>query len=240
MIRYIAFDADDTLWENEPYFRETEGNFIQMLAPNSDYNEEELKELMFHYIVKNVPLYGYGTRSLMLSLMGFCNQYATKNLSEMIDKTIALGQKQLLKPVVLLPHVRETLEHLSKQYKLLMITKGDLMEQQRKIKESGIDHLFEHIRVLEEKDEKSYADFFNEVGINISEVVMVGNSYKSDVLPIEALGGNAVFIPYKSTWAFEHADKKESDLIHERNNITEVPILIKALQQEEKCVSPSL
>ncbi|QZT36605.1 HAD family hydrolase [Halosquirtibacter xylanolyticus] len=240
MIKYIAFDADDTLWENEPYFRETETAFISMLAPNSDYSETELKELLYHYIVNNVPLYGYGTRSLMLSLMGFCNQYATKHLSEMIEQTIALGHEQLKKKVVLLAQVKETLHKLSKNYQLLLITKGDLMEQNRKIAESGLVSYFKYIRVLEEKDNESYQSFFNEVGVDVKELVMVGNSYKSDVLPVEEIGGHAIFIPYKSTWAFEHADKKDSDRIFERGSISEVPVLITSIEQQNSCVSPSL
>ncbi|QZE14519.1 HAD family hydrolase [Halosquirtibacter laminarini] len=240
MIKYIAFDADDTLWENEPYFRETEKRFVEMLAPNSAYDTTELKELLYDYIVENVPAYGYGTRSLMLSLVGFCNQYATCNVSEMIESTIKLGQEQLSKPVVLLPDVEKTLKSLSQNYELLLITKGDLKEQNRKIVESGLTPSFKHVRVLEEKDEASYLNFFQELGIEMSEVVMVGNSYKSDILPIEALGGHAIFIPYKSTWAFESAPKKDSKRIFERGSIAEVPILISSIQYDQKNVPHKL
>ncbi|MDC1106767.1 HAD hydrolase-like protein, partial [Prolixibacteraceae bacterium] len=201
-------------------------------APNSNYSETQLKDRLYHYIVNNVPVYGYGTRSLMLSLIGFCNQYATKNLSEMINKTLAIGHAQLSKEVILLSQVEETLEKLSNSYQLLLITKGDLMEQNRKVAESGLSPYFKYIRVLDEKDSQSYQSFFDEVDIDVKELVMVGNSYKSDILPIEEIGGHAVFIPYESTWVFEHAQKKDSDRIFERARISEVPVLIEAIKHQ--------
>ncbi|OHX64271.1 HAD family hydrolase [Flammeovirga pacifica] len=204
-IKVIAFDADDTLWINEPYFREFEENYFKVLSPY--LNEEELKHKLFDLVIHNLSLYGYGTRGLSLSMIEgaitFTNGQVTSNE---IMQIIRLGQKMLKNPIELLGGVIDSLEYLKGKYRLVVATKGDLLEQESKVQKSGLEKYFHHIEIVSEKTTSEYKKLIKHLDIQPSEFLMIGNSLKSDIVPVLELGGNAFHVPFYSTWAHEMID----------------------------------
>jgi len=201
-IEVIAFDADDTLWVNEPYFKETEERFCDLLE---DYMPRHtlVKEL-FRTEIQNLELYGYGVKGFTLSMIETALRVSNKTIRmEVIEQALALGKELLQKPVVLLEGVEEVLKALKERYRLVVATKGDLLDQERKLKKSGLEHYFHHIEIMSDKQEADYLSLIRHLDIHPSSFMMMGNSLKSDVLPVLAIGGHAVHIPYHTTWAHE-------------------------------------
>jgi putative hydrolase of the HAD superfamily len=221
-LKVIAFDADDTLWVNEPYFRETEEHFCKMLEdflPQHSTNKE-----LYKTEIGNLDLLGYGTKSFIISMIETAMQITQGNIShEMIQKIIDLGKEQLNKPVVLLDGIEDVLSHLHGRIRLVMATKGELMEQEAKLMKSGLDHFFHHIEIVSEKNKRSYAKLIKHLDVKPNEFLMVGNSVKSDILPVLELGGNAIHIPYHTTWEHERVDVSiEHDRFRHIEHISEV------------------
>ena len=204
-IKVIAFDADDTLWVNEPYFRETEDQFCSLLE---DYlPHHNIMQELFKTEMDNLSLYGYGIKGFMLSMIETALRVTNNNLDQSIlQKIIALGKEMLEKPIELLDGVEEVLQQLQGKYKLVVATKGDLLDQERKLKKSGIDHYFHHIEIMSDKQEADFAKLIKHLDIRPDEFLMLGNSLKSDVLPVLAIGGHGVHIPYHITWEHEKTD----------------------------------
>ncbi|WP_443936457.1 HAD family hydrolase [Pedobacter sp. MW01-1-1] len=204
-ITVIAFDADDTLWVNEPYFRETEAHFAALLSdflPHHSIVSELLKTQ-----IDNLPLYGYGIKGFMLSMVEAVMRITGGKVEPIIfSKVIELGQEMLNKPIELLDGVEAVLKALSGKYRLVVATKGDLLDQERKLKKSGLDHYFHHIEIMSDKQEADYKKLLKHLDCPPEEFLMLGNSLKSDVLPVLALGGYAVHIPFHTTWIHEHID----------------------------------
>ena len=202
MIKVIAFDADDTLWINEPYFQETEKKFCQLLEdylPQHTVERELLKTE-----IKNLRLYGYGIKGFMLSMIETALSVSNKTIGiEIVEKIVEYGKELLGRPVEVFDEVEEVLNKLKDRYRLVVATKGDLLDQERKLKNSGIDHYFHHIEIMSDKREADYLKLIKHLDIPPSEFVMVGNSLKSDVLPVLEIGGHAFHIPYHTTWAHE-------------------------------------
>ncbi|MXV50238.1 HAD hydrolase-like protein [Pedobacter sp. HMF7647] len=201
-INVIAFDADDTLWVNEPYFRETEEQFCLLLE---DFlpGHSTAKEL-YRTEIANLPLYGYGIKGFMLSMIETILTVTEHKASpEVISKAIELGKAMLNKPIELLEGVEDALKALHGKYKLVVATKGDLLDQERKLEKSGLAHYFHHIEIMSDKREKDYAKLIRHLDCKPEEFVMVGNSLKSDILPVLAIGGHGVHIPYHTTWLHE-------------------------------------
>ena len=209
--KVIAFDADDTLWVNEPYFQETEKNFCALLEdylPHHSVAKELIKIEM-----QNLSLYGYGVKGFMLSMVETALRVSDNTVPlSVIEKTLAYGKDLLEKPIELLDGVEEVLQTLKGRFRLVVATKGDLLDQERKLKKSGLEHYFHHIEIMSDKKEADYAKLIKHLDIAPSEFVMIGNSLKSDVLPVLALGGHAVHVPYHTTWAHEHI---EDPIVHE-------------------------
>lgn len=204
-IKVISFDADDTLWKNENLFRDTEENFCRLMAPYAA--KDKILGVLWQAEVKNIPVYGYGIKAFTLDMLDAAIKISKNKLtSQETQKIIALGKKLIKSPVVLFEGAESTLKKLSKKYKIIVTTKGDLLEQESKVYRSGLAKYLRHIEVMSEKDKKSYARLFKELNINPKEFLMVGNSVKSDILPVLALGANAVFIPSKFTWFYEDGD----------------------------------
>jgi putative hydrolase of the HAD superfamily len=204
-LKVIAFDADDTLWVNEPYFRETEDRFCELLE---DYlpHHSVARELL-QVEIRNINLYGYGVKGFMLSMIETAMELSQKTIKvDVIEKIIALGKELLEKPIVLLDEVEDVLQTLHGKYKLVVATKGDLLDQERKLRKSGLEHYFHHIEIMSEKKEADYQKLLKHLDIQPTEFMMLGNSLKSDVLPVLELGGHAVHIPYHTTWAHETID----------------------------------
>ncbi|MFV0365795.1 MAG: HAD family hydrolase [Mangrovibacterium sp.] len=228
-IRIIAFDADDTLWATEDYFRLAEQQFSRILQ---DYGtHEELMELHFATILQNMPIYGFGVKAFVLSsleaAMKISNYQLTNGQTEAI---LNIGKEMLKSPVELLGGVKETLQALHRKYKLVVLTKGDLLDQQRKLKASGVAHYFDHMEVMSDKKQSDYEILFRLFHIRPEQFMMVGNSLKSDIIPIVELGGTAVHIPYHTTWAYEQLDKEGINRhhYHSLENIGELLYLLKS------------
>ncbi|SHL14527.1 putative hydrolase of the HAD superfamily [Chitinophaga jiangningensis] len=206
-LKIIAFDADDTLWVNEPYFRENELKFAELMA--GYMSQDEILQIMFQTEMKNLKLYGYGVKGFMLSMIEAANLITGgKADAAIINKIIALGQDQLQKPVELLDGVEEVLQHLQGKYKLVVATKGDLLDQQRKVKSSGLQDYFHHVEVMSDKKAADYSSMLKKLSCTPSSFLMLGNSMKSDVLPVLELDGYASHIPYHITWAHELHDEE--------------------------------
>jgi putative hydrolase of the HAD superfamily len=206
-LKVIAFDADDTLFVNETYFQETEQKFCALM---SDYlSEQGLSQELFKTEVDNLSLYGYGIKGYTLSMIEAAMKISNNTLSvEAIEKIIVFGKELLQRPIVLLDGVEETLKSLHGNYKLVVATKGDLKDQRRKLHDSGLGAYFHHIEVMSDKQEKDYSDLLNRLEIKPKEFFMIGNSLKSDVLPVLGIGGYAVHVPYHTTWEHEKIHHK--------------------------------
>ncbi len=204
-IKIIAFDADDTLWINEPYFQETEQKFCALLE---DYlPRHTLAKELFKTEIQNLPLYGYGVKGFMLSMIETGMRISDNTLNiEVLAKAIQYGKELLEKPIELLDGVEDVLKALKGKYRLVVATKGDLLDQERKLKKSGLEHYFHHIEIMSDKQETDYQKLIKHLDIQPSEFLMMGNSLKSDVLPVLAIGGHGVHIPYHTTWEHEQVE----------------------------------
>lgn len=209
-IKIIAFDADDTLWVNEPYFQEIEHKFCAMLE---DYiPHHTVSQELFKTEMENLPLYGYGVKAFMLSMIQTASRISDGSTSiEIINKTIELGKELLQKPIELLEGVEEVLRQLNGEYRLVMATKGDLLDQERKLIKSGLEKHFHHIEIMSNKKEEDYLKLIKHLDCKPENFLMVGNSIKSDILPVLALGGHAIHVPYHTTWAHEQVTQKVED-----------------------------
>ena len=222
-VKIIAFDADDTLWENETYFAEAEQRFSELLE---DFLPKHtvLRELL-HTEISNLPLYGYGIKAFMLSMIETAIRISDKNIpASVIQKTIDLGREMLDKPVVLLEGVEEVLKSLKGRYRLVLATKGDLLDQERKLIKSNLQGYFHHIEIMSEKKEDDYRKLIRRLDIAPEGFMMIGNSLKSDVMPVINVGGYGVHIPFHTTWAHEKIDVDlKSDRFIVLQKISEVP-----------------
>jgi putative hydrolase of the HAD superfamily len=234
MIDVIAFDADDTLWHNEPLYAEAQQVLAQILSPYID--AEAVDRALYATEAQNLPCYGYGIKSFALSMVETaCRVTAGKIRGEQILEIIAAAKRMLSRPVSLLAHAEETLCELARSHKLMVITKGDLLDQSAKLARSGIAHHFTYAEVVSDKTEQTYRDLLNKHEISPQRFVMVGNSLKSDVLPVAALGGQAVWIPYHITWQHEAiAPHQVGDLCyHELDHLGQLPGLIRQLDDSQ-------
>lgn len=226
-LKVIAFDADDTLFVNEPYFQETEEKFCALM---SDYlSHQGLSQELFKTEIANLELYGYGIKGYILSMIEAAMRISNKTISiEVVEKITEYGKELLQKPIELLDGVEETLQALNGKYKLVVATKGDLLDQRRKLHNSGLGHYFHHIEVMSDKKEKDYEDLLKRLEIKAEEFFMIGNSLKSDVLPVLNIGGHAVHIPFHTTWEHEKINHKvEHPNFRALEKITEVlPLLL--------------
>ena len=213
-IKVIAFDADDTLWVNEPYFQEAEKQFCSLFEIY--HPQHTISQELFKTEMKNLHLYGYGIKGFLLCMIETANRVSDGTVSvKVIDKIIEIGYDLLQKPIELLQGVQETLETLNGDYKLVVATKGDLLEQERKLKNSGLEHYFHHIEIMSEKKESDYQKLFKHLDCNPENFLMLGNSIKSDIIPVLELGGSAAHIPYHVTWTHE---QHKTNLKHENFN----------------------
>lgn len=209
-IKVIGFDADDTLWVNETYFREAEEAFAQLLSEYETPNK--IDQELFKIEMKNLDLYGYGVKAFILSMVEAALDISNNNVSsEVLEKILNIGKDMINKPVVLLDGVEEVLEVLSKKYRLILATKGDLLDQERKLEKSGLHQYFHHIEVLSDKKEENYSKLLNHLDIKPSEFLMIGNSLKSDILPLINIKANAIHVPFHTTWVHEIVNEKETD-----------------------------
>ncbi len=209
-IKVIGFDADDTLWVNETYFRDAEQEFAKLLSKFETPNK--IDQELYKIELKNLPLYGYGVKGFMLSMVEIALELSNYSLSnKTLEKILDIGKDMINKPVDLLDDVEEVLQKLSKKYKLIVATKGDLLDQERKLEKSGLLKYFHHIEVLSEKESTNYIKLLNHLDIKPLEFLMIGNSLKSDILPLIEIGAQAAHIPFHTTWQHETVEDSASN-----------------------------
>ena len=210
-IKVIAFDADDTLWVNETYFREAEEKFAKLLT--SYETENKIDQELFKIEIKNLDMYGYGVKGFMLSMIECALELSNYTLSpKIINDILAIGKEMIEKPIELLDGVEEVLKSLQGKYRLIVATKGDLLDQERKLEKSGLLDYFHHIEVMSEKKAADYQKLIKHLDIQPNELLMVGNSLKSDVLPLVEVGAHAIHVPFHTTWEHEKvSDQDTSD-----------------------------
>ncbi|MGR3678601.1 MAG: HAD family hydrolase [Paracoccaceae bacterium] len=202
----IAFDADDTLWHNERYFRLTQDRFADLLR---DYAApEHLNDRLLAAEKRNIAQYGYGIKGFTLSMIETAIDVTEDRVpARVIRELIEAGQEMLRHPVDLLPHAKQTVETLAKNYQVLLITKGDLLDQERKLAQSGLGELFDGVEIVSEKTAPVYAEIFNRHGDGACHALMAGNSMRSDITPVLHAGGWGVHVPHDLVWDIEHAEK---------------------------------
>ena len=219
-LKVIAFDADDTLWENETFFREAEKQFADLMKPY--VTEKEAMRILFEVEMDNMELYGYGIKAFMLSLIEAGHSLSGYQMTaRQTHQLIEIGKEMLNKPVVLLEGVEAVLARLADKYKLIVATKGDLLDQERKLKKSGLLKYFHHIEVMSDKNTDTYQSLINHLDIEAHELLMVGNSLKSDILPVLNIGGWGAHIPFHTTWQHEVVTEEiSSDRFYEVKSMT--------------------
>jgi len=208
-IKVIGFDADDTLWVNETYFREAELEFAKLMAPYETANK--IDQELFKKEIENLPLYGYGIKGFVLSMVEMAIEISNNQVSNnTIVKILNIGKAMLDAPVELLDDIEAVLKSLSKDYKLIVLTKGDLLDQERKLEKSNLTSYFHHIEVMSDKQEANYSKVLDHLDIEPSEFLMIGNSLKSDILPLVNIGAEAIHIPFHTTWLHEQVGEDET------------------------------
>ncbi len=221
-INVIGFDADDTLWVNETYFRETEEKFASLLDGFETKNK--IDQELFKMEIKNLELYGYGIKGFMLSMIEAALELSNNTVSQAtLTEILGLGKRMISHPVELLDGVVEVLEKLNGKYRLIVMTKGDLLDQERKIERSGLSKYFHHVEVLSDKKEGNYLNLLENLEVDAKEFLMIGNSLKSDVLPLINIGAQAVHIPFHTTWQHEEVTVKEKEIKYLKiNKLTDI------------------
>ena len=222
-VKVLAFDADDTLWSNEPLFREAEKKVAEALSDFGDfqYISDELYKVEF----KNMGDYGFGAKAYVLSIIeNAVNLTGGKLTGEQVMYIIDSGRRILRNPATPFPGVEETLEKLSKdgRYELVLMTKGELLDQERKIARSGLSKYFSHIDIVSNKTQKEYLDLCDRLRITPKELLMVGNSFKSDIEPVIQLGGWGIFIPSETLWKLEHTEEYDHRNLFKVNTFEDI------------------
>lgn len=222
-IKIIAFDADDTLWSNEPFFQEIERKYTGLLSTYG--NAEKISAELFRTEMNNLEHYGYGAKGFTLSMIETALRISNSKVStETIEEILLLGKSLLDMPIELLPEVKDTLKVLkqNKRYLLVVATKGDLLDQQRKLQRSGLASYFDHVEVMSDKTEKEYTKLMETLQVAPNEFLMVGNSLKSDIQPVLVAGGYAVHIPFEIMWQHEVTEHFEHPRLRQLKSIQQL------------------
>jgi putative hydrolase of the HAD superfamily len=202
----IGFDADDTLWENEHFFRMTERRFGELLADHAE--PEDLARRLLEAEKRNLEFYGFGIKGFMLSMIETAIEVTDGNVgAAVISEILKLGRQMLRHPIEPIAHAREAVEELAGFYRLILITKGDLFDQERKLAQSGLGELFDAVEIVSDKTAATYQRIFTRHGSGPEQAMMIGNSLKSDVVPAIEAGAWGVYVPHALTWVLEHVDE---------------------------------
>lgn len=228
-ITTIGFDADDTLWHNESFFRLTQARFLALLADHAA--PDHLEDRLLAAERRNVGHYGYGVKGFTLSMIETAIEVTDGRVpASVIAEIMAAGRELLAHPLDLLPHARDAVEALSASHRIVLITKGDLLHQERKLAQSGLGDLFHGVEIVSEKTPDTYARAFARHGHGPDRALMVGNSMKSDVLPAIAAGGWGVHVPHGLVWELERADAPEGHpRFHALSDLGGLPALVAKL-----------
>lgn len=218
----LAFDADDTLWHNESHYQMTQERFHELLAPYCP--AVTTKEALYATEMRNLKIFGYGAKGFALSMIETAIELTGERIQGAeIQQIIDAVKAMLTNDIGLLPGVEQTLAVLARRYPLMLITKGDLFDQESKLARSGLTGYFEHVEIVSEKTSEVYAGLLDKVNVAPENFLMIGNSVRSDILPVVEVGGHAVYIPYHVTWAHEAAQDRTHAGYHQLETIAQVP-----------------
>lgn len=228
----VGFDGDDTLWHSEQLFVDTQARYRQLLAPYVDLDDDALDARLIQVERQNLPRFGYGVMAFTLSLVETAIEVSDGRIpGRDLQAVLDLGKELLDHPVQLLDGVAEGMDALTDRYRVMVITKGDLLHQESKVARSGLADVLWQVEVVSEKDERTYQRIIDRHGIDPATFVMVGNSVRSDVLPVLAVGGRAVHIPYHVTWALEEVEPDPEHDFPVLGSFAGLPACIEALDR---------
>jgi len=203
-IGLVGFDADDTLWRSQDYFDEAQAEFERIVRRYVDLHDSRAQQHLYDVEKRNIAVFGYGVKGMMLSMIEAAVAITGERISASdVHRIVELGKALLQHPVELLPGIRAAVEDIASEYPVVLITKGDLFHQETKVKRCGLAQLFRRIEIVSEKDTATYVRLLQEFDLPPDRFVMVGNSLRSDIAPVLALGGWGVHVPYHTTWAHE-------------------------------------
>ena len=226
-VTVVGFDADDTLWHNERFFQMTQERFAELLEPY--YSGDELMPRLIAAERRNIGHYGFGIKGFVLSMIETALEVTEETVpAPIIGELIRAGQEMLRHPIELLPCVQEVIAEVSSNHRILLITKGDLLDQERKLAQSGLGDLFDGVEIVSDKTPSTYLRIFGAQGVNAG--MMVGNSLKSDVLPMISAGGFGVHVPHELTWALEHAERPDNERFFELADLGGLPELLRTFE----------
>lgn len=224
----VLLDADDTLWENEVYFRSAEHRLGEILESWAD--RDEVAERLLATEHNNIPLYGFGAKAFVLSMLETALEVSDHQIGQAaVTEIIALGKSILSQPVEFLEDVELVVHEIAQRWPIVVVTKGDLIHQEAKIMQSGLAHLFRSIEIVAEKDVAAFTRICDRYSVSPTDIVMVGNSVRSDIIPVLDLGGYAVHVPYEHAWAFEIADLPQHPRLREAQGFADVPAILAEL-----------
>jgi putative hydrolase of the HAD superfamily len=232
---YIAFDADDTLWHNERLYAETQAAFRELLS--AYHSPEWITEHLYRTEMRNLSHFGYGIKAFALSMIETAIELTEGRIAGSdIQKIIDSARRMLTAEIELLDGVAEVIAELDTRYPLMVITKGDLLDQQKKMQRSGLAGYFDHVEIVSDKTQEGYHLLLEQHDIQPARFVMVGNSLRSDIIPVLALGAHAVYIPFHLTWAHEQAEPPPASHpgFHKIDRIALLPALLELLEKSEK------
>jgi putative hydrolase of the HAD superfamily len=231
-ITTVGFDADDTLWHNERFFALTQVRFAALLAEHTD--RDTLMTRLLAAERRNLPHYGFGIKGFTLSMIETAIEVTQGRVpASVIAELLDAGRDMLSQEVELLPFAEQTVATLRRNFKILVITKGDLLDQERKLAQSGLRDLFDGVEIVSAKTAPSYTEIFARHGTGADQGMMVGNSMASDVVPMIDAGGWGVYVPHGLRWEIEHAAPPEHKRYHEINSLGELPGLLHTLTDGE-------
>jgi putative hydrolase of the HAD superfamily len=219
MIELIGFDGDDTLWHSEGYYQTVHGEFEKILGSYLDLSDTSVHERLLETERRNIGVFGYGAKSMTLSMLETAISLTDERISTRdLHRLLGLGKDVLAHPVDLLPGIRAAVEAVANDFRVVLVTKGDLFHQERKVANSGLADLFHRIEIVSEKDAATYRRVLGEFGLDAPQFAMVGNSLRSDIEPVVRLGGWGVYMPYHVTWAHE----TETDFVHDDQHMLQI------------------
>ncbi|WP_121632876.1 HAD family hydrolase [Tropicibacter alexandrii] len=224
-LQTIGFDADDTLWHNERFFHLTQERFADLLADHAP--RDHLAERLLAAETRNIGHYGFGVKGFVLSMIETAIEVTDERVpASVIRQLLEAGQDMLDHPMELLPHAREAVEAVADTHHLILITKGDLLHQERKLAQSGLGDLFDGIEIVSDKQPDTYARIFGNAPGGPEAAMMVGNSMKSDILPAIEVGAWGVHVPFELVWGFEHAEPPSAARFRELSDLSSLPALV--------------
>jgi putative hydrolase of the HAD superfamily len=204
MLELVGFDGDDTLWQSQDYYDAAQAEFERIVGAYVDLADMRVHERLLAVETGNIHVFGYGAKGMTLSMIEAAFEITGGLISSGdLHRLVGIGKEVLAHPVTLLPGIREAVEEVARRYRVVLITKGDLIHQQAKVRRSDLGDLFHRIEIVSEKDPPAYARVLAECGVEPAEFAMVGNSLRSDIAPVVELGGWGVYMPYHSTWSLE-------------------------------------